>query len=140
MNTLTFETQIDAIIKKVWDTLWNDETYRLWTAAFMEGSYAESDWNEGSSILFLSPGGSGMYSVIDKKIPYTQMSFRHLGEMHKGEKIPKEWGNATENYYLEETGDATKLKIVMDATPEMEGYMNETFPKALAILKQICEQ
>jgi len=56
MNTLTFETQIDANTKKVWDTLWNDGTYRLWTAVFMEGSYAESNWEEGSPILFLSPG------------------------------------------------------------------------------------
>ncbi len=140
MNTLTFSTQIDAPVKKVWDNLWNDAAYRLWTAAFMEGSYAVSNWEEGSPIMFLSPGENGMYSVIDKKIPYKQMTFRHLGEVHNGEKVAKEWSNATENYYLEEDGTTTQLTVVTDTVPEIEAYMKEAFPKALSKLKEICEQ
>ena len=67
------------------------------------------------------------------------MSFRHLGEVINGEKIAKDWGKVTENYYLEENGDSTQLKIAMDSAPEFEDYMKETFPKAIAILKEICE-
>ena len=48
-------------------------------------------------------------------------------------------GKVTENYYLEENGDSTQLKIAMDSAPEFEDYMKETFPKAIAILKEICE-
>ena len=42
------------------------------------------------------------------------MSFRHLGEVINGEKIAKDWGKVTENYYLEENGDSTQLKIAMN--------------------------
>ena len=66
METLKFHSTINAPKEKVWATLWNDNTYRQWTSVFSEGSYAESDWNEGSKILFLSPKGEGMFSVIDK--------------------------------------------------------------------------
>lgn len=140
MNTLTFETQINAPAKKVWEILWDDASYGKWTAAFMEGSYAVSDWQEGSSIMFLSPGENGMYSVIEKKIPNKQMSFRHQGEVQKGEKVAKEWSSATENYYLEENGSGTTLKVVTDTVPEIEAYMKEAFPKALQKLKELCEQ
>lgn len=64
MATLHFETRINASRKKVWDVLWNDDTYPKWTAAFMPGSYAESDWKEGSKILFLDPERNGMLSMI----------------------------------------------------------------------------
>src|SRR6187402_2241939 len=85
METLKFNTSIKASREKVWQVLWNDETYRKWTAVFGEGSHAESDWNEGSEILFLGAGGSdGMFSVIETKIPNEQMIFRHLGEIKNG--------------------------------------------------------
>ena len=86
MNTLHFKTNINAPKEKVWKILWDDKTYREWTSAFMEGSYAESDWKEGSKICFLAPGGSGMFSIIEKKIPNEQMTFKHLGEIKEGKE------------------------------------------------------
>ena len=141
MEKLKFSVSINAPKEKVWSTLWDDNTYRQWTAAFMEGSYAESDWNEGSSILFLSRGGDGMFAVIEKKIPNEQMSFKHMGEIKNGVQEPKEWAGATENYYLSESNGITELKVEMDTSGgEMENYFKETFPKALDKVKQIAEQ
>lgn len=67
MSTLTFSVKIKAPKKKVWETLWNDASYRKWTAAFMEGSYAESDWNEGDKISFLTPNRDGMFGLFKKR-------------------------------------------------------------------------
>ena len=139
MNRLNFQSNINAPREKVWDTLWNDSTYRQWTSVFSEGSYAESDWNEGSKILFLSPKGDGMFSVIDKKIPNEQMTFRHLGEIKNGVEETKDWGGAIESYQLEEDNGVTKLNVAMDATGDFEQYFKDTFPKALDLVKQIAE-
>lgn len=84
MSTLTFSVAINAPREKVWETLWNDASYREWTAVFMEGSYAETDWNEGSKVSFLTPKGDGMFGIIQKKIPNVQMTFKHLGEVRNG--------------------------------------------------------
>lgn len=140
MTRLKFSVNINATKEKVWETLWADQTYRVWTAAFTEGSYAESDWNEGSRIAFLSPSGEGMFSVIEKKVPYKQMSFRHLGEIKNGVEEPKEWDEATENYYLEEKNGVTELTVEMGSMADFEQYLRTTFPKALEILKRLCEQ
>ena len=83
MTVLHFTIKINATPEKVWDVLWTDATYRKWTSVFSEESHAISDWNEGSTIQFIGPGNNGMYGIIQKKIPNTQMVFKHLGELKK---------------------------------------------------------
>ena len=140
MNTLHFKTNINAPKEKVWKILWDDKTYREWSSVFMEGSHAKSDWNEGSKISFLAPDGSGMFSVIDKKIPNKQMTFKHLGEIKEGKEEAKDWGGAKESYHLQDSNGGTELTVALDATGEFEDYFTKTFPKALEIIKKIAEQ
>lgn len=141
MSKLRFPVSIKAPKEKVWKNLWDDKTYRQWTAAFMEGSYAESDWKEGSRILFLGPGGDGMFGIIEKLIPNKQMVFKHQGEIKNGAEEKKDWGEARESYYLEEKNGVTELNVEMDSIgADMDGYFMETFPKALAVLKGIAEK
>lgn len=40
------DIDINASKEKVRHVLFDDATYRIWAAEFMEGSYAESDWQE----------------------------------------------------------------------------------------------
>ncbi len=42
--------EIKAPKEKVWKVLWDDETYGKWTAAFFEGSHAETGWKEGRKL------------------------------------------------------------------------------------------
>ena len=42
MEKLHFSVNINASKEKVWQTLWDDTTYRKWTSAFSETSYAVS--------------------------------------------------------------------------------------------------
>jgi len=137
MSILTFSIKINASKEMVWETLWNDASYRKWTSAFSEGSYAESDWDEGSKVSFVTPAGDGMFNIIKKKIPAVQMTFKHLGEVKNGMEEMKEWGDAAESYYLEETNGITELvvKLQMQDSPESEQTFNDTFPKALEIVK-----
>lgn len=146
MKKLHFETTIKASRQKVWDVLWDDATYRQWTSSFSEGSYAVSDWKEGSRIQFLSPSGDGMYSQIEKLVPWEFMSFRHLGEIRDGMEEPwhqeeqKEgWNGAHENYTLTEVNGNTKLTVELNSTDEFAPYFSDAFPKALAKVKEIAE-
>jgi uncharacterized protein YndB with AHSA1/START domain len=140
MTLLKFSIDINAPKEKVWEQLWSDAGYRKWTSAFSEGSYAESDWQQGSSIKFLSPNGSGMYAIIEKSEPAVEMTFRHQGEVKNGVEQNTEWAGARESYYLQEENGVTTVNVEMDAGNEFLDYMQNTFPKALAILKQECEQ
>jgi hypothetical protein len=140
MNTLKFTKEIHAPKEKVWEKLWSDASYRKWTAPFFEGSYAVSDWEQGSKILFLSPKGDGMFGIIETKIPYEQMIFKHLGEIKNGVEDPKDWAGARERYFLEGNDGKTILTVELDSVGEMDDYFKDTFPKALDLVKQISEE
>jgi uncharacterized protein YndB with AHSA1/START domain len=140
MEKLQFSTTINAPKEIVWKNLWEDEGYRKWTSVFTEGSYAESSWEKGSVIRFLSPNGNGMYALINEIIPFQQMVFEHQGEIINGEFKPQDWGGSKESYFLEERNGVTQLTTTLDATPEMAEYFNGIFPKAMAILKEMCER
>ncbi|MEW6468306.1 MAG: SRPBCC domain-containing protein [Bacteroidota bacterium] len=145
INRLSFAIQIKAPREKVWDVLWNDNSYRQWTRVFSEGSYAVSDWKEGSKVHFLSPSGDGMYSTIAKSLRPELMSFKHLGVIKEGKEQPlgeesKKWSGAMENYTLREKDAGTALTVDIDVTDEHRKYFSEVFPKALQIVKELSEK
>jgi Activator of Hsp90 ATPase homolog 1-like protein len=139
MEKLKFNILINAPKQKVWNVLWDDKTYREWTAAFTEGSYAKSDWQEGGRIEFLDGKGAGMFSVIEKKIDNAQMTFKHLGEIKDGKDVLSSWGEARESYYLTDNNGQTELNVELDSVAEYEDYFKGVFPKALANIKRISE-
>lgn len=144
MKRLQFSIKIKAPREEVWDVLWNDATYKKWTSVFSEGSYAETDWKEGSKVLFLSSDGNGMFSTIAKKIPNEFMSFKHLGVVKEGKEQPadeetKNWSGALEDYTLKEANGVTEVSVKMDVTEDFQDYFNETFPKALEKVKELSE-
>jgi uncharacterized protein YndB with AHSA1/START domain len=141
MPTLTFEITVAATAKKTWQVLWFDTTYRQWTSAFMEGSYAVSDWQLGSKIQFLSPGGNGMYSVIAECQPNERMVFAHQGEVkNHEEQPPAAWSGSKEGYTLTEKDGFTTVAVSLDTADSYAAYFSQTFPKALAVLKELAEK
>lgn len=144
MEKLKFKTLINATPEKIWKVLWNDDTYRKWTSAFAEGSYAETDWKQGSKVLFLDGEGRGMVSRIAENRPNEYMSIEHLGEVKDGvedtssDKI-KEWAGAHENYTLKKVNGKTELSIDMDITEEYKDMFSQMWPKALENVKNLSE-
>ena len=140
MKKLEFSIEISATKEKVWEALWKDENYRNWAAILQEGSYAESDWKEGSEIKFLSPDNNGMYGVIEKLVPNEKMYFKHLGEIKNGQKQEASYGEeAIERYDLIEENGKTILTATMNAPEEYIIYFSRVFPTALEKIKEIAE-
>jgi uncharacterized protein YndB with AHSA1/START domain len=145
LQRLRFTTTIDAPREHVWKTMLDQETYRRWTDAFTEGSYYEGSWDQGERIVFLAPSGEGMVAEIAESRKPEYISIRHLG-MTKGgvedteSEAVRAWTPAYENYTFSEKGGATELTVEMDVVPEYESFMAETWPKALAKLKEISER
>jgi hypothetical protein len=150
MAKLHFSTVIAASKEKVWNTMLNDSTYRLWTEAFSPGSYYKGDWNQGSKILFLGPGekgDSGMVSRIKESRKYEYVSIEHLGMVLEGiEDISSEeakaWAGALENYTFVEKNGHTELLIDLtgNIAEEFVAMFSDMWPKALQTLKELSEK
>ncbi len=150
MQKLHFEIHINAPREKVWAAMLSDATYREWTKPFHEGSYFKGDWSEGSKILFLGPsddgtGDGGMVSRIAKNRLHEFISIEHLGFIANGledttsEEV-KKWIPAFENYAFADDDNGTKLSIDLDTHEEYKDMFEGLWPKALQILKDLCEK
>ena len=144
LKTLNFEIDIHAPRARVWDAMLGPETYKAWTAAFCEGSYYEGSWDQGAKIRFLGPSGDGMVAEIAENQPRQFVSIRHLGTIEQGvedttsEKV-RAWTPAYENYRFTDLPDGCRVTVTLDTVADYEQFMRDTFPKALALLKQLCE-
>ena len=146
MERLRFTMALDAPAARVWRAMLDDAGYREWTSEFQEGSYAVTDWKEGSKALFLTPAGEGMVSRIVTHRPNEFLSIEHLGivkngvEEIEGDAVKDDWAGAREEYSLREIDGGSRLTVEMDVTDEYRKYFEETWPKALGRLKRLCER
>ena len=148
-RTLRTDIGIDASKEKVWEILWNRDSYRAWTKAFSESSDVQTDnWKEGTKVIFGDNQGSGMVARVAANRPNEFMSFEHLGEVKDGvedtesEKV-KQWAGATENYSLSDEDGKTKLDVALDvdnANGGFKDYFLKTFPIALEKVKELAEK
>jgi uncharacterized protein YndB with AHSA1/START domain len=149
MQKIHASTIINAPRKKVWDTMLEDETYRVWTSAFNpKGSWYEGNWKTGSKIRFLGPDENGrlagMVSRIKDNRPYEYVSIEHLGVIHDDKEDTtsteaKKWAPAFENYVFKERNGVTELEVDMDVDDEHKKMFEEMWPRALQRLKELAE-
>lgn len=152
MKKLQFTVSINAPVTRIYDFMLgisNKSTYEQWTALFNPTSSYEGSWDKGSKILFVGVDEKGekggMVSRILENIPNKFVSIQHYGlvqgdkEITEGPDVEK-WANGLENYTFKENNGTTNITVDLDTTEDFLGYMNETYPKALDKLKEICEQ
>ncbi len=147
MKKLNFSIVINAPKEKVWHSMLDDKTYRIWTEPFSPGSYYKGDWNKGSKILFLGPsekGEMGMVSRIKENKLHEFISIEHLGMVQDGKEdttsdAVKSWAGAFENYTFKEKNNKTEVAVDIDVNDEYKDMFNDMWPKALQKLKEIAE-
>ena len=145
MKRMSFSVAIAASRQTVWNTMLEPDSYRAWTAAFMEGSYYEGSWETGAKIRFLSPGGDGMIAEIAENRPFAFVSIRHLGITKDGvddteSPAARAWTPAYENYTFTEKDGVTEVVVDVDVNERYEKMFSDAWPKALQRLKEICER
>ena len=146
MEKLTYETVIQATPEVVWHTMLEDATYRQWVKAFSPDSYYDGVWEQGKEIKFLDPNMGGTKAILDVVQPHQRILARHVAlvdvdgvESTTGE-MADTWIGSTEEYILTEYDGMTKLVIVVYTHQDFVDMFNSGWPKALLILKALCEK
>jgi hypothetical protein len=161
MKKLQFKVSINAPVIRIYDFMLgisSKSTYEQWTSLFNPTSTYEGSWGKGNKILFVGVDEKGekggMVSRIAENIPNRFVSIQHYGlvkadkEITEGPEVEK-WANGFENYTFEENNarpdepvgrGTTTVTVDLDTTEDFLDYMNETYPKALDKLKELCEK
>jgi len=146
METLSYEIIINAPLQKVWDVLWNTDTYTEWTQFFGSGSKMKSDWKVGGKTYFVNGEGEGMVSTIDSLDEPNQIIFKHLGMVDKEgnedtqSKEIMEWSGCFEKYILIDLEGKTKLHVEVQVDKEWEEHMDTGFKQGLEVVKNLAEK
>jgi uncharacterized protein YndB with AHSA1/START domain len=149
LETLHFEISINAKPERVFEVMLDEKHFSEWTAEFNPTSRFEGSWEKGSKIVFVGTDQDGktggMLGQIKENIPNKFVSIEYYGLIQDGEEITsgpeiEGWAGSYENYTFTEVNGATILSVDVDTNHEFINYFKTTWPKALDVLKSICEQ
>lgn len=140
MNTKTIDREIiiNAPAAKVWQVLWNKETYKKWTSAYMPGSQYTGEIKAGEKVRFTDPENNGMESEIASLTENKEITFRHLCELKNG-KEGKSLHGWEEKYTLEEKDGITTLHMTQQMDEKYFDEMDAATAKAFRIVKELAE-
>lgn len=139
MKKLEYKTQISATPKKIWDILWTQETYKIWSGVMNEGARFEGNFEEGSFIDLYDAKNNGMFNLVEKNIPHREMTMQHKGWIYDGVRDDQGWEDSRETYLLTENHEGTELKILVNSLDEFEAFFNTNYPRVLEKIKEIAE-
>lgn len=141
MKELQFQVEIQAPKDRVWDTLWQDATFRQWAGIIDPGTHLVGDLIEGNEVQFISGNGYGVTSLVEKLIESELLVFKHRADTKESgaQERADEWTGGRESYELSEENHTTKLTATFDVPEEMENYFRDTYPKALEQVKILAE-
>ncbi len=143
MQKQQFSIEIKAPRERVWNTLWEDKTFRNWGNIIDEGQYMVGEIKEGNEVQFISSvSGYGVTSLVEKLTLDEFVSFRQIADTKdSGERErEKEWTGGTESYSLAENDGVTTLTVDIDVPPGQEETFKVRFPKALERVKILAEK
>jgi hypothetical protein len=143
MNEMRFSIKIDATKKRVWDTLWQDETFREWASIIDPEIYMIGSLKQGGEVQFISAAnGYGVTSLVEKLVIGEVLILRHRADTQKDgkQKRENEWSGGAESYSLAEKDSSTTLTVVFDVPSNQEKYFKVNYPLALERVKVLAER
>lgn len=140
---MQFRVEINTSKKRVWDTLWQDKTFRQWAGIIDPETYMSGEFKEGNEVQFISAAnGYGVTSLVEKLTPGEFLLLRHSADTQESgkQKREKEWTGGEESYSLSEKDGTTTLTATFDVPLELEEYFKANYPKALERVKVLAER
>jgi hypothetical protein len=142
MKEMQFSIEIHATKQKVWNTLWQDKTFREWANIIDPGTYMVGDLKEGNEIQFISSeSGYGVTSLVEKLVVGEFLLLKHQVDTQEAgtRERENEWTGGEESYSLTEKNGVTTVTVTVGVPPKMEEYFKVSYPKALERVKVLAE-
>lgn len=142
MKEMQFVVEIHALREKVWNTLWQDETFREWAGIIDPGTYMVGELKQGNEVQYISGNGYGVTSLVEVLQPDEFLLLKHSADTQDEGKRERanEWTGGKESYRLTEKDGAVMLVATVDVPLEMEDYFATNYPKALELVKVLAEE
>ena len=135
MKKLEYKTEISATTEKVWNTLWNAESYEKWSS----GNRFEGNWEQGTVMKFFDTQNNGMFNLVETNVLQKELKMKHLGWIMNGELSPQGWEESNISYLLHPIENGTELKVSVNSLDEFVDFYNGYVPKIFEKIKDLAE-
>lgn len=148
MERLNFEIQIKTSPEKLFQVLFEPDSFAQWSKAFDPQSHVEGSWETGSLMRFLTYDSEnqlcGLICYVRENIPHRKIHLDHVGVLQNGQEIfegpeVESLKGASEIYHILPQGDHCLLQIESDAFDNLQDFFLDTWPVALQKIKALCE-
>ncbi|WP_256006592.1 MULTISPECIES: SRPBCC family protein [Pedobacter] len=130
---------INASDDKVWQVLTTTEHVSKWAQAFLEGISVESDWTEGSVVIWKAADGTvGTKGIVEVNYAPRVLKVNYFDDPESPADAPT--GDYKEHFTLLEQEGQTTLSV--EAGPLSADYLDNhsgSWDKALNLIKEIAE-
>lgn len=139
VDTIKREVEIDAPAEKVWRILVDQEMAKQWASAFSEGTQVDTDWKEGSIVLWKdSDGNIGAKGRVERNDGRTDLLVRFYDEVSAPEDSTL--GEYVEHYNIKSLDNRSILQIEAGKLPLKHVEIHSPlWDAALAKMKELAE-
>jgi len=143
-KTIKKSIDIGSSAEKVWEVLFTPASYEIWAATFSEGAQVETDWQEGSKVIFTDSTNSGLVGTIERNIHSEFLSIIYTGFVQAGvedleSEKAKQMKGAKETYSLSPKNGGTHLVIECDMDESYKDMMSGMWDKTLLKIKELSD-
>jgi uncharacterized protein YndB with AHSA1/START domain len=133
------ETEIEASPDDVWEALTDPEEIEK----YMFGSHVETDWKQGSPIIWKGEYEGKSYEDRGKIVeiePPSRLKMTHFSPMSGKDDLPENYHTLL--YELEKDGGMTRVRLSQDnnASQEDAEHSQTNWQKMLSGLKEVVER
>ena len=144
-KTIRKSISAGASREDMWKVITEDEYTRAWYAEFSEGTYAATDWKEGSKVVFADSTGGGLIGRIRINKEKELLAIEYDGVLKEGlEDYEGEDARAVKGYQeiytLTEKNGSTLLAIECDMADKYFEFMSQAWDRALQKIKELSEE
>lgn len=146
MKKFTYTITINKPQSIVFNTVIDKTVYPDWAKAWGEGMSFEGEWKQGGYMSFFDQSRGGTKVVFEAYEPFDYICAKHIAmvdpernEIALTDEAMQKWIGSLEEYrFIPIDEQTTQLEITM-TMDEMFKEMSDAWPKALELLKALCE-
>ncbi len=147
MEKFTYSITINKPASDVFSVMTDKSLYSDWAKAWGEGMTYTGEWKEGETVVFHDQTQGGTKAIVEEIRPGEYVRFKHIAmvDLQNNELAPtdenmKKWIGSLEEYYFKKVDDTTtELEVVMTMDNAFKEMSEGSWPKALQLVKELCE-
>lgn len=137
MGSLKYSIAIENSVSYVFENLFKDEYYAVWSQAFTDVTIIQGDFNQGSEITFLDLNNNGVGGYVQSNIKDQELKIVYTYEVYNNVKKMLDHPEVEffELYYFKTDQKNMILEVHLEVIDEYQEMLDQMWQQAIVLLQ-----